>query len=148
MPRKQLIIIEEPFLQQEIVLGMCIGIGILMLVVSETLGEIIVLVSLVTLFGIYVYRFIHALKEGEEGLVCCFSWTNNGAMLLAVAGILTLMLTNAFHRPVFYSSIGIVLVGLAANGIFLHYNFRGMTHITAQVRLIIAMVVMVVFFLL
>ncbi len=148
MPTKHTITIDEPFLQQEIILGMCVGVGILMLIVNEMLGSVIVGVSLLAMLGIYVYRIIISMKEGEEGLVCGFKWSNNGIMLLAVAGILVLMLMDAFHRPVFYATAAIAIAGLLANGVFLQYNIRGIAHITAQVRLIIALVVMVVFFLL
>ena len=127
---------------------MCIGIGILMLVVSETLGMLIVLVSLLFMLGIYLYRIFVSLKEREEGLVCGFTWSNNGIMVLAVAGILVLMLTDAFHQPVLYADASLAFAGLLMNGVFLRYNIRGFAHITAQVRLLIALVVMVVFFLL
>jgi len=148
MSKHQSIEIVEPLLQQEIILGMCIGVGILMLVVSETVGMIIVLVSLLAMLGIYLYRIVVSLKEREEGLVCGFTWFNNGIMVLAVAGILVLMLTDVYHKPVLYAAASVSFAGLLLNGVFLRYNIRGFAHISAQARLLIALVVMVVFFLL
>ena len=147
MTKKQTITVDEPLLQQEIILGMSIGVGILLLVTSEMLGMIVVLLSLLALSVVYLYRIVISFMRREEGIVCGFTWSNNGIMVLVVAGVLLLMLTDAFHRPVLYSASSLALAGLLTNAFF-HRNIRGLAHITAQVRLVIAIVVMVVFYLL
>ncbi|NQT78437.1 MAG: hypothetical protein HQ565_12035 [Bacteroidetes bacterium] len=148
MTNRNPIIIEEPFLQQEIILGMLIGVGMLLMVVSEVLGKLVVMVAVLSVTGIYITRLYKVLKEKGEAIHCCFACCNNGAMILAVAGILLLMLINTFQSQVFFSGLALLSVALLLNSIFLRYNIRGMTHITAQIRLLIAIVVMVVFFLL
>jgi hypothetical protein len=140
--------LEEPFLLHELFLGMAIAIGMLLTVIVDVLGMVTVLLGVVAVAWIYVYRIVNTYKERERIVICCFSWLNNGVMILAGAGILMLMLMNAFHRPVFYTSLGLLGAVLMANGIFLRYNIRGFMHITAQLRLLIALVILLVFFLL
>jgi len=139
---------EEPFLQQEILLGVIIGVGMLLMVVSEIFGMLLVTVGVISVAGIYFWRIYTSIKDRGKPVPCCFTWFNNGAMILAVAGILILMLMNAYHQSVFYTVLAILCVGLLGNGILLRYNIRGMMHITAQLRLVIALVILLVFFLL
>ena len=120
----------------------------LLMVVSETFGMLLVTVGVISVAGIYFWRIYTSIKDRGKSVPCCFTWFNNGAMILAVAGILILMLMNAYHQPVFYTVLAILCVGLLANGILLRYNIRGMMHITAQLRLVIALLLLVVFFLL
>ncbi len=148
MTNKQSYNLEEPFLQQEIFLGMVIGIGMLLMVVSETFGMLMVFLGIASVTGIYIWRIAKSIVRKGEAVKCCFYWINNGIMILAAAGILLLMLLNAFHRPVFYAVLALLSVGLLLNGIFLRYDIRGLAHITAQIRLVIALVLLVVFFLL
>lgn len=139
---------EESFLLQEIILGVTIAIGMILMVANEGLGLLLVMLAAVSLAAIYLIRLYYLKKQRREASLCYYAWFNNGAMILAVAGILMLILLNAFHRPVFYSGLAILLLAMIGNAIFLRYDFRGMTHITAQIRLLIAVVVMLVFFLL
>ena len=139
---------EEPFLLHELFLGMTVAIGMLLTIVVDVLGMTMVLLGVVAVAWIYAYRIINTYKERKEVVICCFSWLNNGAMILAAAGILMLMLMNAHQRPVFFTALGLLGAVLMANGIFLRYNIRGALHITAQLRLVIAMVILLVFFLL
>lgn len=148
MTNRNPIIIEEPFLQQEIILGMLIGVGMLLMVVSEELGKLVVMVAVLSVAGIYITRLYTGLNEKGKAIQCSFACCNNGAMILAVAGILLLMLMNTFQSQLFFIGLALLSVALLLNGIFLRYNIRGMTHIMAQIRLLIAIVVMVVFFLL
>jgi hypothetical protein len=127
---------------------MAIAIGMLLTVIVDVLGITMVLLGVVSVAWIYVYRIVNTYKDKEGVVVCCFSWLNNGAMLMAGAGILMLMLMNAFHRPVFYTTLGLLGAVLLANGIFLRYKIGGFMHITAQLRLVIALVILLVFFLL
>ena len=139
---------EEQFLLQELILGVATAIGMLLMVANELLGMLLVMLGALSVAGIYIIRIYQTMKERGEAVQCCFAWFNNGAMILAVAGILMLMLMNAFHRPVFYTGLGILCMALMLNGLLLRYNIRGMTHITAQLRLVIALVILIVFFLL
>lgn len=138
--------IEEPYLQQEIILGMAVGLGMLLMGISDVVGMLLVSLGVLSVAGIYFLRLFYSIKERGEAIQCWFSWLNNGALILAVAGILILMLMNAYHQPVFYTVLAILCVGLLANGILLRYNIRGMMHITAQLRLVIALVILMVFF--
>ncbi|MCD4723572.1 MAG: hypothetical protein K8R63_01930 [Bacteroidales bacterium] len=148
MSTKQTYNLEEPFLQQEIILGMLVAIGMLLMVASEDVGMLMVSVGLVLLEIIFLYRIYKIIKGREEVVKHAFIWLNNLAMILAAAGILMLMLMDAFHRPVFFTGLGILVLVLLLNGFFLRYNMKGMTHITVQLRLVIALVILIVFFLL
>ncbi len=138
---------EEPYLLHELILGVAVAIGMLLTGVSEVPGILLVLLSTLSLSWIYVYRIIKTIDKRSEVVFCSFTCLNNGAMILAVAGILTLMLMDAFHRQVFFTGLGILCLALLSNGLFLRYGLKGMTHITAQLRLVIAMVMLLVFFL-
>lgn len=131
-------------------LGVALAMGILMMVVDEGLGTLIVGVAGVSVAGIYLLRIIKSIKDRRETIYCCFSGINNVTMILSVAGMLMLMfmLMDAFHRPVFYFVITLLVIAMIANAVLLKYNIRGMMHITAQIRLMIALIVLVVFFLL
>jgi len=140
--------IEEPYLQQEIILGMAVGLGMLLMGISDVVGILLVSLGVLSVAGIYFLRLLYSIKERREAIQCWFSWLNNGALILAVAGILILILMNDFHRPVFFTALALLGMLLLANGLFLRYKIMGVTHITAQLRLVIAMVLLVVFFLL
>ena len=139
---------EEPFLHLEIILGMALAIGMLLIVVSEVFSMVMIGLAGISVAGIYLVRIYKMKRDRGEAIQCCFSWFNNGAMVLAVTGILMLMLMNTFHRPVFYTVLAIISIVMLLNGIFYSFNIRGMTHITAQIRLVIALVILLVFFLL
>lgn len=148
MDNKHAYILYESFLQEEIILGVAIGVSMLLMVVSEAFGLLMVMLGVIAVAGIYIWRIYSLIRKRGEAVQCCFEWFNNGTMILAVTGILLLMLLNAFRRPVFYSAMAIISIALLLNGLSLTYNIRGMAHITAQIRLVIAMVLLVVFFLL
>ncbi len=140
--------IEEPYLQQEIILGMAVGLGMLLMGISDVVGILLVSLGVLSVAGIYFLRLLYSIKERREAIQCWFSWLNNGALILAVAGILILILMNDFHRPVFFTALALLGMLLLANGLFLRYKIMGVTHITAQLRLVIALVILLVFFLL
>jgi len=138
---------EEAFLLQELIFGVAVSIGMLLLGVSELPGILLVLLATLSLAWIYVYRIIKTIDERKEVVFYCFSCLNNGVMILAVAGILMLMLTDAFRRPVFFTALGLLGTVMLLNGFFLRYDIKGMTHITAQLRLVIALVMLIAFYL-
>jgi len=140
--------IEEPYLQQEIILGMAVGLGMLLMGISDVVGILLVSLGVLSVAGIYFLRLLYSIKERREAIQCWCSWLNNGALILAVAGILILILMNDFHRPVFFTALALLGMLLLANGLFLRYKIMGVTHITAQLRLVIALVILLVFFLL
>ena len=140
--------IEEPYLQQEIILGMAVGLGMLLMGISDVVGILLVSLGVLSVAGIYFLRLFYSIKERREAIQCWFSWLNNGALILAVAGILMLMLMDAFHRPVFFTALALLGMVLLANGLFLRHKIKGVAHITAQLRLVIALVILLVSFLL
>jgi hypothetical protein len=139
---------EDSFLQQELILGVAAAIGMLLMVASEVLGMMLVMLALLSLAGIYMMRLYSIVKVRGGAVQSCFAWFNNGTMILAIAGILMLMLMNSFRSQVFYSGLALLVIAMIANAFFLKLNFRGVIHITAQLRLLIAMVILLVFFLL
>jgi hypothetical protein len=69
-------------------------------------------------------------------------------MILAVVGILMLILMNMHHRLIFYIGLGILVVDFLVNMVFRKYEIQGSTQLNAQVRLAVAAVLLLVFFLL
>jgi hypothetical protein len=139
---------EEPFLQQEIIMGFAIAVGILLMVVSQIIGILVVLLGVLSAAGIYGYRVYETLREKKEVVFCCYSWLNNASMILAVTGILMLMLMNAHHRLIFYIGLGILGATMLVNLLFRLYKLQGAMLLIAQIRLLIALVLLLVFFLL
>ena len=139
---------EDSFLQQELILGVAAAIGMLLMGASEVLGMMLVMLALISLAGIYMMRLYSISRIRGGAVQSYFACFNNGTMILAIAGILMLMLMNAFHSQVFYCGLAFLLVTMIGNAIFLRYDMRGMIHITAQLRLVIAMVILLVFYLL
>lgn len=148
MTKHPKIIIEEPFLTQEVILGICVAVGVLLMVVSEVIGLLAVLLASLGLAWIYVIRIVRNGHRGSNVAGCCFGWLNNAVMLIALAVILTLMLMDRNHLPVFIAGLAATFTGMAFNAIVLRHDPGGVLHLSMQLRLLIAMVVMVVFFLL
>ena len=140
--------IEEPLMLQELILGLLAAVGILLMVVDEVIGMMLVILGILSVGGIYFYRFIKTFKNRGEVIYCCFSWLNNGTMILAVAGILMLMLMTAHHRLIFYLGLVILAATMLANFFLRMYKLRGIGLLTAQIRLVVALVLLLIFFLL
>lgn len=141
-------IIEEDLLQQEMILGMLTGLGMLLMVVSEVLGMLIVILGVLAVSGIYAYRIYRTLKIKGEVVYCCFSWFNNVSMILAVAGILMLMLMNAHSRIIFIAAMGLMLLGLIVNIALRPDRVPASLKLLNAIRLLVGMVLLVVFYLL
>lgn len=139
---------DEPFLQQEIILGLTIAIGMLMMIIDSRIGIMVVGIGSFVLTGIYVYRIYSAMCNREGKIRCGFEWVNNGALIFGIMGVMLMLLLTSIHRPVFYSSLGVVGTAMLMNGVFLRLKVRGLDHIIAQIRLMIVMVLLVVFYLL
>lgn len=140
--------IEEPYLTHEVVLGICVAVGVLLTGVSEVIGMLAVLLASLGLGWVYLVRIVRIGLRGIRVAGCCFGWLNNGAMLMALAVILMLMLMDRNHLPVFIAGMAAACTAMLANAIVLRRDPGGMLHLSLQLRLLIALVVMVVFFLL
>jgi hypothetical protein len=140
--------IEEPFMVQEVGLGICVAVGVLLMGVSEVIGMLAVLLASSGLAWVYLVRIIRNGHRRRTVAGCYFGWLNNAVMLIALAGILMLMLMDRNHLPVFIAGMAAAFTGILTNAIVLRREPGGMLHLSLQLRLLIAMVVMVVFFLL
>jgi hypothetical protein len=140
--------IEEPFFQQEIIIGLMIAVGMFLIMVNEAVGLLVLIFGMVFAAAIYIARIIRNPGAGNGIIACVLGWLNNGALVLAAAGVIFLILMNTRRAPVFYAIAAVVALAFLFNAIAWRNNFGKMAHITFQLRLVIAMVVMVVFFLL
>ncbi|MBU2649914.1 MAG: hypothetical protein KKA81_03180 [Bacteroidetes bacterium] len=147
MNRKKTILNDEPYLYQEIFLGMAIAVGMILMMVNSLAGKLVLIIGVAFISGIYISRILRVFQLRNNFHNRLLSSLNNLAMLIVSACTLMLLLMKSHHETVFYSGLGMIVLTCLLDFIFL-YNDKGINRFTLLLRLMIALIVLIVFFLL